>query len=73
MAMDSMVLPVTYMRSLCKKDEHIGGQMVLSGVPHAVAEKFVHLYAALRVNKKSRVMLIYIRKAVAKTMAVLAK
>ena len=39
--LDSMVLHVSYMRSLCKKQWCNGHQMVLSGVRHCVAKKFV--------------------------------
>ena len=61
-----MALHVSYMRSLCKKEWRTGRQMILSAVLHGVAEKFVQVYASLRVNKRSRIMLDSIRKVVAR-------
>ena len=66
MAPVSIALHVRYMRSLCKKERHIGRQMILSVVRHGVAEKFVQFRAGLRVNKRSRITLDSIRKAVAR-------
>ena len=66
MASDSMALPVSYMRSLCKKDRRIVRHMVLSPMQHGVAEKIVHFCAGLRVNKRSRATLDRIRRAVAR-------
>ena len=66
MASVSMVLHVSYMRSLCKKDWRTGRQMILSAVRHGVAVEFLQFCAGLRVNKRSRITLDGIRKAVAR-------
>ena len=66
MAPVSIVLHVSYMRSLCWNEWRTGSQLMLSAVRHGVAEKFVQFYAGLRVNKGSRIMLDRIRKAVAR-------
>ena len=65
MAPVSMALHVSYMRSLCKKELRIGRQMILSAVCHGVAEEFVQFFAGLCVNKRSRITLDRICKAVA--------
>ena len=66
MAPVSMVLHVSYMPSLCKKEWHTSRQMILSAVRHGVAVKFVQFCAGLRVNKQSRVTLDCIRMPVAR-------
>ena len=66
MALVSMALHVSCMRSLCKKQSRTGGQMMLSVVGYGVAEQFVQSFAGLRVNKQSRVTLNPIRKAMAR-------
>ena len=66
MAPVSRALHVSYMRSLCKKEWRIGRLMILFAVPHGVVEEFIQLCAGLRVNKRSRIMLHRIRKALAR-------
>ena len=61
-----MVLHVSYMRSLCKKEWHTGRQMIMSAVRHGVAKEFVQFCAGLLVNKRSRITLDCIRKALAR-------
>ena len=62
----SMVLHVTYMRSLCKKEWRTGRQMILFAMRHGVAEEFIQICAGLRVNKRSRITHDRIRKALAR-------
>ena len=62
MARVSMALHVTYMRSLCKREWRTGRPMILS----AVAKEFIHFYAGLRINKRSRITLDRIRKVLAR-------
>ena len=66
MAPVSMALHVTYMRSLCKKEWRTGREMILSVVRHGVAQEFIQFCAGLRVNKRSRITLDRIRKALAR-------
>ena len=50
----------------CKKEWRTGRQMILSALRHGVAEEFVQFCAGLRVNKRSRITLDRIRKALAR-------
>ena len=65
MAPVSMVFHVSYMRSLCKKEWRTVRQMILSAVRNGVAEEFVPFCAGLFVNKRSRITLDRVCKAVA--------
>ena len=61
--MVSMLLHVNYMQSLCKKEWRIGRQPILLAVRHGVAENFVQFCTGLRGNKRSRITLGRIHKA----------
>ena len=66
MAPVSMALHVSYMRSLHKKEWRTARKMIVSAVLHGVAEELIKFCADLLVNKRSRLTLDRICKAVAR-------
>ena len=66
MAPVSMVLHVSYMRSVCSKEWRTGRQMISWAVRHGVAEECIQICVGLRVVKRSRIALDRICKVVAR-------